>query len=73
MIGCPKSTRRKQLLRSHQEYYEGDDSNNTLLPLLFVNKRNAQTGGFPAGALRLSKCKGLPPEATLRTACRERL
>ena len=49
---------------AHQEYYEGDDSNNTLPPLLFVNKRNAQTGGFPAGALRLSECKGLPPEAT---------
>ncbi|MFL5324225.1 MAG: hypothetical protein ACJ8A4_08225, partial [Microvirga sp.] len=49
---------------AHQEFFEGNDSDATPKPLLFVNKRNAQTGGFPSGMLRLSECKGLPPEAT---------
>src|SRR5215218_6932983 len=49
---------------AHQEFFEGNDSDATPKPLLFVNRRNAQTGGFPSGMLRLSECKGLPPEAT---------
>jgi hypothetical protein len=49
---------------AHQEFFEGNDSDAQPKPLLFVNKRNAQTGGFPSGMLRLSECKGLPPEAT---------
>ena len=47
---------------AHQEYFEGDDSDDN--PPNFVNKRNALTGGFPSGMLRLSECRNLPPEAT---------
>jgi hypothetical protein len=44
---------------SHQEYYEGD-SNSTDRDKL----RDAETGGFPSGMLRLSECRGLPDQAT---------
>jgi hypothetical protein len=60
----PNSPDGNSYYAAHQEYYEGDDNDDTPPPLLYVNKRNAKTGGFPAGMLRLSECKGLPPEAT---------
>jgi hypothetical protein len=44
---------------AHQEFYTGD-SNSTD----YAIRRDALTGGFPAGMLRLSECIGLPPEAT---------
>jgi hypothetical protein len=44
---------------AHQEYYEGDQGSSDPATL-----RDAQTGGFPSGMLRLSECKGLPGEAT---------
>ncbi|UWU95135.1 hypothetical protein [Bradyrhizobium sp. CB1015] len=44
---------------AHQEYHQGktDWENRELL-------RDAETGGFPAGMLRLSECVGLPSEAS---------
>ena len=44
---------------AHQEYYQGNDSSSDLRI-----KRDALTGGFPSGMLRLSECRGLPSEAT---------
>jgi hypothetical protein len=44
---------------AHQEFYEGDDKSTD-----YAIRRDALTGGFPAGMLRLSECIGLPPEAT---------
>lgn len=49
---------------AHQEWYAGDNRDGQPSRPLFVNKRNARTGGFPAGMLRLSECVGLPQEAT---------
>lgn len=44
---------------AHQEYYEGNpDSTDRDV------RRDAQTGGFPAGMLRLSECVNLPAEAS---------
>ncbi|MBV9067835.1 MAG: hypothetical protein JO093_11390 [Acidobacteria bacterium] len=44
---------------AHQEFYEGNDASTD-----YAERRDALTGGFPAGMLRLSECIGLPPEAT---------
>lgn len=44
---------------AHQEFYEGDISSSDK-----VVRRDALTGGFPAGMLRLSECVNLPKEAT---------
>jgi len=44
---------------AHQEFYEGDATSTD-----YAIRRDALTGGFPAGMLRLSECIGLPPEAT---------
>jgi hypothetical protein len=44
---------------AHQEFYEGDTTSTD-----YAIRRDALTGGFPAGMLRLSECIGLPPEAT---------
>lgn len=44
---------------AHQEFYQGDISSSDK-----AVRRDAKTGGFPAGMLRLSECKNLPPEAT---------
>jgi hypothetical protein len=44
---------------AHQEYYEGNISSPDA-----ATRRDAQTGGFPGGMLRLSECTGLPGEAT---------
>ena len=44
---------------SHQEYYQGDPSSTDRDTL-----RDAETGGFPSGMLRLSECQGLPDHAT---------
>jgi hypothetical protein len=44
---------------SHQEFYRGDSDSS--YPTV---RRDASTGGFPAGMLRLSECTKLPPEAT---------
>lgn len=60
-VGAPAEN---SYFAAHQEYYPGNNSDTTPPPLLYVNKRNAKTGGFPAGMLRLSECKGLPSEAT---------
>jgi len=44
---------------AHQEFYTGNlDSTD------YAERRDASTGGFPAGMLRLSECLGLPSEAT---------
>jgi hypothetical protein len=44
---------------SHQEYHEGVES-----PTNRDDLRDAQTGGFPSGMLRLSECLALPDHAT---------
>jgi hypothetical protein len=44
---------------AHQEYYPGDPDSSDR-----VKRRDAKTGGFPAGMLRLSECVGLPQEAS---------
>jgi hypothetical protein len=44
---------------SHQEFYKGDASSSDRSV-----RRDASTGGFPAGMLRLSECVNLPGEAT---------
>jgi hypothetical protein len=44
---------------AHQEFYEGNDAS-----IDYAERRDALTGGFPAGMLRLSECIGLPAEAT---------
>ncbi|MBB6486854.1 hypothetical protein [Rhizobium lusitanum] len=44
---------------AHQEYYEGLKH-----PTTRDEIRDQQTGGFPAGMLRLSECIGLPDEAS---------
>jgi hypothetical protein len=55
---------------SHQEGYVGKSLTKEVClsdadPIkCFRDKRDAQTGGFPNGMLRLSECKGLPNEAT---------
>ncbi|MBB3149773.1 hypothetical protein FHS21_006227 [Phyllobacterium trifolii] len=49
---------------AHQEYYEGDADADGGTPEGVIIKRDSQTGGFPAGMLRLSECLDLPPEAT---------
>ncbi|WP_095081700.1 hypothetical protein [Mesorhizobium sophorae] len=47
---------------AHQEYYAGKDCKNG--PCSLDELRDAQTGGFPAGMLRLSECQGLGPTST---------
>ena len=50
---------------AHQEFYKGDiTGGNGSAEERFRVKRDAKTGGFPSGMLRLSECSGLPPEAT---------
>src|SRR3954469_5466293 len=44
---------------AHQEFYTGNADSTD-----YAERRDALTGGFPAGMLRLSECIGLPPEAT---------
>jgi hypothetical protein len=44
---------------AHQEYYAGLKN-----PVSRDDIRDEQTGGFPAGMLRLSECIGLPDDAT---------
>lgn len=44
---------------AHQEFYRGDVTSSDRSV-----RRDAKTGGFPAGMLRLSECRSLPPEAT---------
>ena len=44
---------------SHQEFHEGDEDSDD-----HEIRRDAQTGGFPAGMLRLSECIRLPDEAS---------
>ena len=44
---------------AHQEFYQGEPNSADR-----VIRRDARTGGFPAGMLRLSECIGLPPEAS---------
>lgn len=44
---------------AHQEFYEGDLNSTD-----YATRRDASTGGFPSGMLRLSECIGLPPEST---------
>jgi hypothetical protein len=44
---------------AHQEFYTGNPDSTD-----YAERRDALTGGFPAGMLRLSECLGLPPEAT---------
>ena len=47
---------------AHQEYYLGKDCRS--VPCSKDELRDAQTGGFPAGMLRLSECLGLGPNST---------
>lgn len=50
---------------AHQEFYRGDDTGGTGTPAeQRRTKRDALTGGFPGGMLRLSECVDLPGEAT---------
>lgn len=50
---------------AHQEFYQGDPTGGTGTPAeQSIVKRDALTGGFPSGMLRLSECRGLPPEST---------
>ncbi|HEX3127679.1 MAG TPA: hypothetical protein VH394_10135 [Thermoanaerobaculia bacterium] len=50
---------------AHQEFYQGDPTGGTGTPAeQAIVKRDALTGGFPSGMLRLSECLGLPPEST---------
>ncbi|HEV7671723.1 MAG TPA: hypothetical protein VGS22_24640 [Thermoanaerobaculia bacterium] len=50
---------------AHQEFYQGDPTGGTGTPAEQARiKRDALTGGFPSGMLRLSECRGLPPEST---------
>jgi hypothetical protein len=53
---------------SHQEYYHGigvgDCTAAENTEQCARERRDARTGGFPAGMLRLSECLGLPNEAT---------
>ncbi len=53
---------------SHQEYYEGlggiDPEPGESWEHYARRIRDQETGGFPAGSLRLSECAGLPDEAT---------
>jgi hypothetical protein len=50
---------------AHQEYYAGRDPTPTETPLeARIVIRDAKTGGFPGGMLRLSECRNLPEEAT---------
>jgi hypothetical protein len=44
---------------AHQEFYQGQPNSPDK-----ATRRDALTGGFPAGMLRLSECLGLPKEAT---------
>jgi hypothetical protein len=44
---------------AHQEFFAGDPGSADK-----AVRRDAQTGGFPGGMLRLSECLGLPTEAT---------
>jgi hypothetical protein len=44
---------------AHQEYYEGNPSSSDK-----DERRDAKTGGFPSGMLRLSECLHLPDHAT---------
>lgn len=46
---------------AHQEYFLGQTDCPNLSK---ADRRDLQTGGFPAGMLRLSECIGLPEEAT---------
>jgi hypothetical protein len=48
---------------AHQEWYEGQNARVTSRQTAAI-LRDAQTGGFPGGMLRLSECAGLPEEAT---------
>jgi len=47
---------------AHQEWYTG--KNCKAVPCSRDEARDAQTGGFPAGMLRLSECVGLGPDST---------
>jgi hypothetical protein len=50
---------------AHQEFYVGDSTGGTGTPQQRARvMRDALTGGFPSGMLRLSECRGLPGEAT---------
>lgn len=50
---------------AHQEFYVGDDTGGTgTRQQQMATKRDALTGGFPSGMLRLSECRNLPSEAT---------
>ena len=50
---------------AHQEWYPGRDPSPTETPQeARVVTRDAKTGGFPGGMLRLSECRNLPDEAT---------
>jgi hypothetical protein len=50
---------------AHQEFYLGTKPiGNEPRAIQNQIRRDALTGGFPSGMLRLSECLGLPPEAT---------
>lgn len=53
---------------AHQEFYEGEGGLDRrpaeTAEQHAIRVRDQETGGFPAGALRLSECVGLFPEAT---------
>lgn len=47
---------------AHQEYYSGKDCDKVTCSK--DELRDSQTGGFPAGMLRLSECRELEPDST---------
>lgn len=57
----PKDTPTREWYGAHQEGY---DHKEDLTSKDRIKRRDAQTGGFPAGMLRLSNCVDLPGEAT---------
>lgn len=57
----PKNTATRSWYGAHQEGY---DHHEDLTSTDRVKRRDALTGGFPAGMLRLSECVDLPGEAT---------
>jgi hypothetical protein len=61
----PNASAGNSYFGAHQEWFPGRAPSSTESPeQAAIVLRNAKTGGFPSGMLRLSECVGLPNEAT---------
>jgi hypothetical protein len=60
----PDAPQNNSYYGAHQEYYDGNNDPPYEQSDFRDVKRDAKTGGFPAGMLRLSECIGLPAEAS---------